>query len=70
MASFDDAQDAFQNDGVLMNAQDYLNAAIEYFEDGMIGEDTFGAAKKELAEWCANTSNKLNDPRTRAVWVA
>jgi hypothetical protein len=69
MASFDDAQDAFQNDGVLMNAQDYLNAAIAYWEDGMIGEDTFDEAKKELAQWCADTSNQLRDPRTRAVWA-
>lgn len=70
MASLDDAQDTFRNDGILMNAQDYLNAAIQYWEDGEIGHDTFGEIKTELAQWCADTSNQLRDPRTRSVWSA
>lgn len=68
MTPFREAQDAFQNDGVLMNAQDYLNAAIEGWESGELGDDSFGEAKRELRVWCQDTQSVLTDPRTRQQW--
>lgn len=67
--TFDDAQDSFRNDGVPMTAQEYLDTTIQYWEDDIIGPQTFSAAKDEIAEWCANTGSTLVDPRTRAQWV-
>ena len=61
--TFDFAQEAFQANPNKETAQNYLNSSIEYYEDDMIGEDTFNSATNELAIWANETNSKLIDPR-------
>lgn len=66
--TFDDSQDAFRHDGTATNAQAYLDATLEYWEDAMIGEATFDAATNELATWCNDTESVLIDRRFGGEW--
>lgn len=66
--TLDKAQDAFRGSPNLATAQSYLNTAIDYWQDEMIGDDTFGAAKQELRAWCLLTGSSLLDPRTQHHW--
>ncbi len=68
MTTLDQAQEAFHANKVAATAQTYLDTVIAYWQDEMIGDNTFGEAKKELREWCNNTNSTLVDPRTLAIW--
>lgn len=47
--SFDGTQEKFRADPTLRNASAYLTAALEYWNDDMIGDDTFVLAIQEVA---------------------
>ena len=68
--TLDNAQDAFRYNLTAAAAQAYLDTAIEYWMDEMIGDDAFNEAKRELAQWCDYFDSTLTDPRTLAVWSA
>jgi len=68
MATLDEAQDAFSANPTLSTAQTYLDTVVEYWQDEMISDDTFGAAKAELRTWCDGAGVLLIDPRTGNVW--
>lgn len=68
MDTLDNTQDTFRANPNHHTAQAYLDAAIGYWQDEMIGDDTFGAAKDELRTWCDKTGSSLVDPRTSGTW--
>lgn len=49
--TFDEAQDAFRASPSLATAKAYAKQAQGYHRDGMIGEDTFGAVRDEVAAY-------------------
>lgn len=67
--TLDEAQDSFRNDGTLLTAQAYLDTVLDYWVDDMIGDETLGAAKVELRDWCEATGERLADPRTNSEWA-
>jgi hypothetical protein len=49
--TFDFAQEAFRTTPTNKTAGDYLETAIDYSSDDMIGDDTFFNAVNEVAYW-------------------
>lgn len=47
--TFDQVQEAFRARVTPKTAADYLDLAIEYFKDDMIGDETFIASVEEIA---------------------